>query len=227
MPRAPHSSTLLAGKPGGEAPVLSSRMSRTRSIPRNSPISTRFTASTGSSAMAVGMPDKGVGGAEIDGWRRRRSETFERIGDPPQQRLQIRIGHNGNSTAPSGRKGGGTYHTPRRESAARNQRARPAHCSLTGHRVPIRRRHSRAASCRSRASAARRTIEARMPMLISTAYAQGPVCQGCSTTRDAAAVPAAGADLCRLLFPVDPAAAEEGEGAPGDARRRCDAATGW
>ena len=44
MPRAPHRSTLLAGRPAAKRCVLSTRMSRTRSTPRISPMSTRFTA---------------------------------------------------------------------------------------------------------------------------------------------------------------------------------------
>ena len=49
MPRAPHSSTLLAGSPAAKRRVLSSRMSRTRSIPCSRSSSTRFTLATGSS----------------------------------------------------------------------------------------------------------------------------------------------------------------------------------
>ena len=40
----------------------------------------------------IGMPDKGVGGVEIGGWRRRRRQAFEGGGDPLQERQQIGIG---------------------------------------------------------------------------------------------------------------------------------------
>ena len=43
MPRAPQSSTLLAGRPAAKRSVLSTRMSRTRSTPRIRPMSTRLT----------------------------------------------------------------------------------------------------------------------------------------------------------------------------------------
>ena len=48
MPRAPHSSTLLAGSPLAKRRVLSSNMSRTRSIPWSRSRSTRLTFFTGS-----------------------------------------------------------------------------------------------------------------------------------------------------------------------------------
>src|SRR3981189_3637107 len=49
MPRAPHSSTLLAGRPSAKRSVFWMRMSRTRSIPLSRPMSTRLTRGTGTS----------------------------------------------------------------------------------------------------------------------------------------------------------------------------------
>src|ERR1700732_1578611 len=49
MPRAPHSSALLAGYPLAKRSVFSIRMSRNRSMPLSSPISTRLTRCTGAS----------------------------------------------------------------------------------------------------------------------------------------------------------------------------------
>ena len=47
MPRAPHSSALLAGRPLAKRSVFSISMSRTRSMPLSSDISTRLTRGTG------------------------------------------------------------------------------------------------------------------------------------------------------------------------------------
>src|SRR5277367_5102147 len=47
MPRAPHKSALLAGRPSAKRSVFSIRMSRIRSIPLSSPNSTRLTRGTG------------------------------------------------------------------------------------------------------------------------------------------------------------------------------------
>ena len=47
MPRAPHSSALLAGRPRAKRSVFSTSRSRTRSMPRNRPMSTRLTRGTG------------------------------------------------------------------------------------------------------------------------------------------------------------------------------------
>src|SRR5947209_5035242 len=49
MPRAPHSSALLAGRPSAKRSVFSIRMSRMRSIPLSRPRSTRLTRGTGDS----------------------------------------------------------------------------------------------------------------------------------------------------------------------------------
>ena len=45
--------------------------------------------------VAVGVPDEGVGGVEIDRRRRRRRQAFQRFGDAAQQRRQrrLRMGH--------------------------------------------------------------------------------------------------------------------------------------
>ncbi len=134
VPRAPHSSTLLAGSPAAKRRVLSSRMSRTRSIPRNSPSLDAVDLADRLEPAAIGMPNKGVGGIEIDRRRRGWGEAFERIGDAPKQRQQIEIGHrsiNGSST--SGRKGADAI----TGGAAQEMCAIPGHCSLTRHRVPI------------------------------------------------------------------------------------------
>src|ERR1700730_18934626 len=50
MPRAPQRSALLAAKPCAKRSVLARSVSRAWSIPRNSPISTRLTRGTGTSA---------------------------------------------------------------------------------------------------------------------------------------------------------------------------------
>ena len=52
MPRAPHNSALLAGRPAANRSVLSSRMSRTRSIPTSSSSGTPDTCATGRSCCA-------------------------------------------------------------------------------------------------------------------------------------------------------------------------------
>ena len=49
IPRAPHRSALLAGKPFAKRSVFSTSTSRTRSMPLSSDISTRFTRATGTS----------------------------------------------------------------------------------------------------------------------------------------------------------------------------------
>ena len=49
MPRAPHSSALLAGSPSAKRSVFSIRMSRIRSMPLSRPRSTRLTRGTGES----------------------------------------------------------------------------------------------------------------------------------------------------------------------------------
>ena len=49
MPRAPHRSALLAGRPRANRSVFSTRRSRTRSTPRRSLSSTRLTLATGPS----------------------------------------------------------------------------------------------------------------------------------------------------------------------------------
>ena len=59
--------------------------------------------------------------------------------------------------------------------------------------------------------------------LITPAYAQAA--PGGLVRRRPHVVPADDRDLRRLLFPADPAAAEEGEGNARDARRRCRRAT--
>ena len=78
MPRAPHSSALLAGRPLANRSVFSNRRSRTRSIPLSRPISTRFTFGTGASVCASARHDEGVGGPEIGGGRGRRGEALQR-----------------------------------------------------------------------------------------------------------------------------------------------------
>ena len=65
MPRAPHSSALLAGRPRAKRSVFSTRMSRTRSMPLSSDMSTRLTRGTGRELAGIGLPDEGVGGGEI------------------------------------------------------------------------------------------------------------------------------------------------------------------
>src|SRR5207253_2240634 len=73
MPRAPHSSALLAGSPLAKRTVFSIRMSRIRSIPLSRPRSTRLTRGTGASrpfgcqtkasALPKGSPAAGAGEA--------------------------------------------------------------------------------------------------------------------------------------------------------------------
>ena len=65
MPRAPHSRTLLAGRPRAKRSVFSSRMSRIRSIPLSRTEIDPADPATGCRRLAVGLPDEGVGGVEI------------------------------------------------------------------------------------------------------------------------------------------------------------------
>ncbi len=135
VPRAPHNSTLLAGSPAAKRRVLSSRMSRTRSIPRNSSISIRLTAPTGSSHPRSACHTNASATVEIDRRRRRRGQALEGVGDAAQQGQQIGVGHRVRQTIRDGwGKGRGRYHGARVAGNARN----PRHCSLTRHRVPLR-----------------------------------------------------------------------------------------
>ena len=163
VPRAPHSSTLLAGSPAAKRRVLSSRMSRTRSIPRNSPISTRLTASTGSSQPRSACHTKASAASRSTGGGRRRGEALEGIGDAAQQRQQVGVGHRSLGEAPAawrGRKGADAI----TGAAPREMRAIPDHCSLTRHRVPIllpRGRSFRRAGGRASRADAAHDLEAR------------------------------------------------------------------
>ncbi len=58
MPRAPHSSALLAGRPRAKRSVFSSSTSRIRSMPLSSDISTRLTLATGTSLRPSGCQEK-------------------------------------------------------------------------------------------------------------------------------------------------------------------------
>ena len=89
VPRAPHSSTLLAGSPAAKRSVLSSRMSRTRSMPRSRPIGDAVDGRHRLQPLAVGVPDEGVGGAEIVDRGAGRREPLERVGDAVQKRQQV------------------------------------------------------------------------------------------------------------------------------------------
>ena len=80
MPRAPHSSALLAGRPLAKRSVFSISTSRTRSMPLSSDISTRLTRATGASRPS-GCQTIGVGGGEIGQGGGRRRQPLERVGD--------------------------------------------------------------------------------------------------------------------------------------------------
>src|SRR4051812_2407410 len=76
MPRAPHSMTLLAGRPAAKLRVLASRMSRCRSMPCSSGSATRDTCGTGTSTgfgaggQTKAPPPAGTGGGGGGGARR-------------------------------------------------------------------------------------------------------------------------------------------------------------
>ena len=65
MPRAPHSSALLAGRPRAKRSVFSTRRSRTRSMPLSSDMSTRLTAATGASRRPSGCQTKASAAQEV------------------------------------------------------------------------------------------------------------------------------------------------------------------
>ena len=64
MPRAPHSSALLAGRPLAKRSVFSISMSRTRSMPLSSVISTRLTRGTGHEPRPCGCQMKASAAAK-------------------------------------------------------------------------------------------------------------------------------------------------------------------
>ena len=64
MPRAPHSSALLAGRPWAKRSVFSTRRSRTRSMPLSSDMSTRLTRRTGASSRPSGYQTKASAAAK-------------------------------------------------------------------------------------------------------------------------------------------------------------------
>ena len=70
MPRAPHSSALLAGRPWAKRRVLSRSWSEARSMPLSRPSGWRLTCGTGRKACGLGLPHEGFGGGEIEGRRR-------------------------------------------------------------------------------------------------------------------------------------------------------------
>src|SRR5919112_4181353 len=83
MPRAPQSRALLAGSPRAKRAVLSARMSRIRSMPRNRLISTRFTLGTGDSRRAPACQTKASApvrsvAPEGEGDRRSRASAMRR-----------------------------------------------------------------------------------------------------------------------------------------------------
>ena len=89
MPRAPHSSALLAGRPAAKRRVLSSRMSRTRSMPTSS--SERHVGDRRDRAQLVrlGFPDERVGGVEVDRRQGRRRQALDRGHETKQQPGQV------------------------------------------------------------------------------------------------------------------------------------------
>ena len=64
-------------------------MSRTRSMPLSSDISTRLTRGTGASRAPSRLPDEGVGGGEIGRGVRARRQPLERVGDARQARRVV------------------------------------------------------------------------------------------------------------------------------------------
>ena len=81
MPRAPHSSALLAGRPLAKRSVFSTSTSRTRSMPLSSDISTRLTRLTGASRRPSGCQTKASAPAKSGSGRALRRQPLERVGD--------------------------------------------------------------------------------------------------------------------------------------------------
>ncbi len=88
MPRAPHSSALLAGRPSAKRSVFSIRMSRIRSMPLSRPRSTRLTRGTGASrpsgcqTKASALPNESAAAGRGRCGRQVRRDGFERARDP-------------------------------------------------------------------------------------------------------------------------------------------------
>ena len=89
MPRAPHSRALLAGRPSAKRRGVVDRISRTRSMPRSRSDVDAVDLGDRGKAPAGCVPHEGVGGVELGLQTRRRSDPFERIGDPAEQRQAI------------------------------------------------------------------------------------------------------------------------------------------
>ena len=85
MPRAPHSSALLAGRPRAKRWVFSTRRSRTRSIPRRSRKVDAVDARNRRQRLAVRAPDEGFRHFEIRLRRGRGRVAFKRLGDAAEK----------------------------------------------------------------------------------------------------------------------------------------------
>ena len=96
MPRAPHSSALLAGRPRAKRAVLASSVSRMRSMPLSSASGTRLTVLTGRKALRLGLPDKGIACGEIGPLGLARTEPLDGPGDPLEKAgkgfLKVHVG---------------------------------------------------------------------------------------------------------------------------------------
>ena len=78
--RAPQQ-RVVGGQAAAKRSVFSIRMSRMRSMPLRSDMSTRLTRGTGASLRRIGIPDEGVGDGEIGRFRRLRREPLQRRRD--------------------------------------------------------------------------------------------------------------------------------------------------
>ncbi len=84
IPRAPQRSALLAGSPVANCRVLASRMSRDPVDPDQQPDPHPRHMRHRLQPVRPGVPDKGLGRAEIRGGRRGRADPLQRLGDAGQ-----------------------------------------------------------------------------------------------------------------------------------------------
>src|SRR5712691_1033870 len=203
VPRAPHNRTLLAGSPAANRSVFSRRMSRTRSIPRNSSIGTRLTLATGSSHSRSACQTKASAAS--------RSLTGARAGARRSSASAMRWS---NGTRSESVIGGGRYHTEEKHENRRSVRGLPF-CEASRTNAGAPRLPPGSAPRLLALTAATYHFE-----VDADAYLAGLCARdGHDGPERADPVPAACPDFRRVLLPVDPAAAAEAEGAPRDDRR--------
>ena len=85
IPRAPHRSALLAGKPRAKRWVFSTRRSRTRSMPRRSERSTRLTRAIGARSPRSARQIESLGRLEVGTRRGRGRVALKRLGDTAEE----------------------------------------------------------------------------------------------------------------------------------------------